>query len=195
LLLGVIQCDGFEERHFLKCLSDFCSVLLQRSHFASITSSQLPNNQEYTMTSTNNTPMRPMPLYAVAMSDAIASGDVNAMIAARDAAFDHLAAAQDVTRLLPALESALKAKGAVIRPLYAVTIQDTLARGNAAEIANLKAELASYASLLDAQAKTPSPMVPYGVAIQDAKARGDSAEVARLTALAQSLLAQLNAAG
>ncbi|MES2037616.1 MAG: DUF1843 domain-containing protein [Pseudomonadota bacterium] len=137
-----------------------------------------------------------IPLYAVAMSDAIASGDAAKMSAARDAAFSHLAAAADVARLLPELESAIKSKGGVIRPLYAVTIQDAVARGDQVEIARIKSELASYGNLLGGVSNTAAafhPVTPYGVAIQDAQARGDQAEVDRLKELAQSLLAQLNA--
>ena len=134
-----------------------------------------------------------VPLYGVAMSDAMASGDVNKMTAIRDQAFAHLAADAEVARLLPELEKAIQSKGGLIRPLYAVTIQDALARGDAAEIARLKAEVASYNTMLTPGASYPGPIPPYGVAIQDAKARGDEAEVKRLTALAESLLAQLNA--
>ncbi|MFZ6746218.1 DUF1843 domain-containing protein [Undibacterium sp. JH2W] len=131
------------------------------------------------------------PMYAVAMSDAIASGDAAQLSAAREAAFSHLAAAADVARLLPELESAIKSKGGVIRPLYAVTIQDAVARGDAVEIARLKTELTTYNNLLGG-ASAFHPVTPYGVAIQDAQARGDHAEVDRLKAYAQSLLAQLN---
>ena len=131
------------------------------------------------------------PMYAVAMNEAIASGDTAKLSAARDAAFAHLAAAADVARLLPQLESAIKSKGGVIRPLYAVTIQDAIARGDNVEIARIKSELASYNNLLGGVSAHP-PVTPYGVAIQDAKARGDDLEVKRLTALAETLLAQLN---
>ena len=135
-----------------------------------------------------------IPLYAVAMSDAIASGDAAKLSAAREAAFSHLAAAADVARLLPELESAIKSKGGIIRPLYAVTIQDAVARGDQVEISRIKSELASYNNLLGGNtAAAFHPVTPYGVAIQDAQARGDQAEVDRLKELAQSLLAQLNA--
>ena len=137
----------------------------------------------------------PIPLYGMAINDAISSGDAAKMSAVRDAAYQHLATAADVTRLLPALENAIKAKGGVIRPLYAVTIQDALARGDAGELARLKAEVASYAAALSGNAAAANgPILPYGVAIQDATARGDTAEVQRLTTLAQSLMAQLTAA-
>lgn len=136
----------------------------------------------------------PIPPYGIAMTEAIASGDAAKMSAARDAAFTHLAASADVTRLLPELEKAIKAKGGVIRPLYGVTIQDALARGDAAELSRLKGEVASYSAMLGGGASVGNATVmPYGVAIQDAKGRGDEAEVQRLTALAQSLLSQLNA--
>lgn len=139
---------------------------------------------------------QPIPLYGMAINDAIASGDGAKMRAVRDAAHDHLATAGEVMRLLPALETAIQSTGnggGVIRPLYAVTIQDALARGDAAEIARLKAEVASYSTTLASGSAANMPIVPYGVAIQDAKTRGDSAEVQRLTALAQSLMGQLNA--
>lgn len=138
----------------------------------------------------------PIPPYGIAMTDAIASGDTAKMSAARDAAFAHLATSADVARLLPELEKAIKAKGGPIRPLYAVTIQDAVARGDAAELSRLKGEVASYSALLNGVgtgAVGNATVMPYGVAIQDAKGRGDEAEVQRLTALAQSLLAQLNA--
>jgi len=136
----------------------------------------------------------PVPLYAIAVSDAITSGDVNKMTEIRDQVFTHMAAAADIEHLLPELEKAINSKGGVIRPLYGVTIQDALARGDANEIASLKAEVASYNSLLlsDPTANS-SPVLPYGIAIQDAKANGDEAEVKRLTALANNLLAQLKA--
>lgn len=133
-----------------------------------------------------------IPMYAAAMSDAIASGDTAQLSAAREAAFTHLAAAADVARLLPELENAIKTKGGVIRPLYAVTIQDALARGDSVEIARIKTELNTYNNLLGG-ASAFHPVTPYGVAIQDAQARGDQAEVDRLKAYAQSLLSQLNA--
>ncbi len=135
-----------------------------------------------------------IPLYAVAVSDAIASGDANKMTEIRDQVFTHMATATDVERLLPELEKAIGSKGGVIRPLYAVTIQDALARGDANEIASLKAEAASYNSLLLSTTTDNGPSIlPYGVAIQDAKASGNEAEVKRLTALANTLLAKLNA--
>lgn len=145
------------------------------------------------MSSKSDNHGHPMPLYAVAMSDAIASGDAAKMSATRDAALAHLSTSADVARLLPELEKAIKSKGGIIRPLYAVTIQDAIARGDAGELSRLKAEVASYSSMLSSGASANAAVLPYGVAIQDATARGDTAEVARLTALAQSLLGQLNA--
>jgi hypothetical protein len=131
-------------------------------------------------------------LYGQALSQAIASGDAAKMSAARDAAFAHIAASTEVKRLLPELEKAMKTKGVHIRPLYAVTIQDAIAKGDAAELNRLKGELALYNSMLNGGAATHHPIMPYGVAIQDAKNRGDEAEVKRLTAYAKSLLDQLN---
>lgn len=135
----------------------------------------------------------PIPLYAVAMNQAIASGDLAQLQAARDAAFDHLANADEVRRLLPELDNAIRGLGGPIRPLYAVTIQDALKRGDRAEIARLRAEVDTYRSQLGGSDAEHTPLPPYGVAIQDAKARGDEDEVRRLTARAESLLAQLNA--
>lgn len=87
-------------------------------------------------------------LYGVALNEAIASGDVAKMSAARDAAFSHIAMSSEVSRLLPELENAIKSKGAPIRPLYAVTIQDAMARGDQAELTRLKGEVAYYSDLL-----------------------------------------------
>ncbi len=142
-----------------------------------------------------------IPMYAVAMSEAIASGDAAKMAAARNDAFAYMASAAEVAQLLPELEKAIQAKGGIIRPLYGVTIQDAKARGDTAELASIKGELDAYASLLATSNPvaigngnaTHPPVTPYGVAIQDAKARGDDAEVKRLTAVAEGLLAQLNA--
>jgi hypothetical protein len=151
------------------------------------------------MTAAKTSPYHPIPPYGIAMTEAIASGDVSQMSAARDAAFTHMASIADVARLLPELEKAIQAKGAIIRPLYAVTIQDAKARGDTAELARIKDELHAYAGMLNLPVATGNTSVanaaitPYGVAIQDAKARGDEAEVKRLTAVAESLLAQLHA--
>lgn len=134
-----------------------------------------------------------IPMYAVAMSDAIASGDISKMTSARDAALAHMGTSAELARLLPSLESAIKSKGGVIRPLYAVTIQDAVTRGDSAEISRIKSELALYNTLLNGGASANASVTPYGVAIQDAKARGDDLEVRRLTALAEGLLGQLNA--
>jgi hypothetical protein len=133
-------------------------------------------------------------LYGVALNEAIASGDVAKMSAARDAAFSHIAMSSEVSRLLPELENAIKSKGAPIRPLYAVTIQDAMARGDQAELTRLKGEVAYYSDLLKSGGGF-SPITPYGVAIQDAKNRGDQSELKRLTEWAHSLLDQLNAPG
>jgi hypothetical protein len=132
-------------------------------------------------------------LYGVPITDAIASGDVQRMTAMHEEAMAHYAATADVVRLLPELERAIQAKGGVIRPLYAVTIQDAMARGDAAEIARLKAQVDVYQGMLASSATHTNVVPPYGIAIQEAKARGDEAEVRRLTAQAESLLAQLNA--
>ena len=96
-------------------------------------------------------------------------------------------------RLLPQVEKALATQGGPVRPLYAVTIQDALARGDQAEIARIKGEIAAYAQLIANPETAPMPVTPYGVAIQQAKDRGDQAEVERLTKVAEGLLAQLNA--
>lgn len=87
-------------------------------------------------------------MYGVPIQDAIASGDVNKMSAIREQAFAYLAAVAEVERLLPALDTAIKAKGGPIRTLYGVTIQDAVQRGDQAELARLKAEVAYYQRLL-----------------------------------------------
>ncbi|MFZ6746216.1 DUF1843 domain-containing protein [Undibacterium sp. JH2W] len=87
-------------------------------------------------------------LYAVPMHDAIASGDVGKMSAIRDQALDYLTAAAAIERLLPTLDRALKAKGLPPQALYGVSIQDAVARGDQAELARLKAEVAYYSRLL-----------------------------------------------
>ena len=132
-------------------------------------------------------------LYGPALSEAIASGDVAKMSAARDAAFAHLAMSSEVARLLPELEKAIKTKGGTIRPLYGVSIQDAVARGDQAELARMKGEVAYYNNLLQGGPSASAVVPPYGVAIQEAKNRGDQAEIKRLTEWAQSLLDQLNA--
>ncbi|MFN9646490.1 MAG: DUF1843 domain-containing protein [Cyanobacteriota bacterium] len=132
-------------------------------------------------------------LYGPALTEAIASGDTAKMAAARDAAFAHIAMSTEVARLLPELEKAIKAKGAPIRPLYAVTIQDAVSRGDQAELTRLKGEVAYYSNLLQGGSTAVSSVPPYGLAIQDAKKRGDDAELKRLTQWAQGLLDQLNA--
>lgn len=129
-------------------------------------------------------------LYGDIVTKAIDTGDVKEMTSVRQDVVAHLAQSKDLERLLPALDAAITGKGGVIRPLYAVTIQDVLARGNATEIAHLRAEVGAYQALLSGPG-THGSITPYGQAIQDAKARGDAAEVARLTAHAQALLAQL----
>ena len=130
-------------------------------------------------------------MYGDAVRAAVDSGDIKTMTAARDEALSYLANADAVEKLLPALEAAIQSKGGGIRPLYAVTIQDVLRRGDAGEISRLRAEVASYQRLVGPGAGAHGSIVPYGLAIQEAKARGDDAEVKRLTAHAEALLAQL----
>ena len=131
-------------------------------------------------------------LYEDIVTSAIDKGDVKEMSSVRQDVLAHIARSKDLERLLPALDSAISSKGGIIRPLYAVTIQDVLARGNAAEISSLKAEVDAYSRLIS-NSSAHIPITPYGQAIQDAKARGDAAEVARLTAHAEALLAKLKA--
>lgn len=133
-----------------------------------------------------------VPLYASAMTDAIASDDMSQMEEMRNQALDQLAAAAEIEKMLPELDKAINARGGVIRPLYGVTIQDALAKGDPAEVARLRAEVSAYAKQLPQSVSQGTPTLPYGIAIQDAKARGDDAEVERLTRLAESLMAQLN---
>ncbi|BBB62970.1 MULTISPECIES: DUF1843 domain-containing protein [unclassified Undibacterium] len=83
-------------------------------------------------------------LYAVPMHEAIASGDVKKMSTVRDQALDYLAAASEIERLLPSLETAMKAKGLPPQALYGVAIQDAVTRGDQAEISRLKAQVAYY---------------------------------------------------
>lgn len=132
-------------------------------------------------------------LYGVAMQQALKSGLLADLQNARDAAVQHLADAAEVARLLPEVEKALAAQGAVPRPLYAVTIQDALARGDQAEIARIKSEIAAYSQMIANPESGAVSVTPYGLAIQQAKDRGDQAEVERLTRVAEDLLAQLNA--
>jgi hypothetical protein len=131
-------------------------------------------------------------LYGPALTEAINSGDTTKMAAMREAAFDYIGKSSEVAKLLPKLEQAMKDKGHPIRPLYAVTIQEAVARGDEAELSRLKGEVGYYANLLHGDTAANLPIPPYGVAIQDAKNRGDQAELQRLTAWAQSLLDQLN---
>ncbi|MCH8617565.1 DUF1843 domain-containing protein [Undibacterium sp. TS12] len=98
------------------------------------------------MASTNAAPLAA--LYAVPMHDAIASGDVSKMLAIRDQVLDYLTSAAAIERLLPSLDRALKAKGMPPQALYGVSIQDAVARGDQAELARLKAEVAYYSRLL-----------------------------------------------
>lgn len=132
-------------------------------------------------------------LYGVAMQQALKSGMLADLQNARDAAVKHLADAAEVARLLPEVEKALAAQGAVPRPLYAVTIQDALARGDQTEIARIKSEIAAYSQMISNPESGAVSVTPYGLAIQQAKDRGDQAEVERLTRVAEALLAQLNA--
>ncbi|MBW8852669.1 MAG: hypothetical protein JF600_18050 [Xanthomonadales bacterium] len=134
-----------------------------------------------------------IPMYAIAMQDALKSGAVADLQKARDDAVKFLSDAADVARLLPQVEKALAAQGGVIRPLYAVTIQDALARGDQAEIGRIKGEIAAYAQMIANPETGAVSVTPYGLAIQQAKDRGDQAEVERLTKVAEGLLAQLNA--
>lgn len=134
-----------------------------------------------------------IPLYGVAMQDALKSGTLADLQKARDDAVKFLSDAADVARLLPQVEKALAAQGGVIRPLYAVTIQDALARGDQAEIGRIKGEIAAYAQMIANPESGAVSVTPYGLAIQQAKDRGDQAEVDRLTKVAEGLLAQLNA--
>ncbi len=132
-------------------------------------------------------------LYGVAMQQALKSGLLADLQNARDAAVQHLADAAEIARLLPEVEKALAAQGAVPRPLYAVTIQDALARGDQTEIARIKSEIAAYSQMISNPESGAVSVTPYGLAIQQAKDRGDQAEVERLTRVAEGLLAQLNA--
>jgi hypothetical protein len=135
----------------------------------------------------------PIPLYAVAMQEAIKSGLLADLQKVRDAAVKHLSDTAEIARLLPEVEKALAVHGAVPRPLYAVTIQDALARGDQTEIARIKGEIAAYAHMIANPESGAVSVTPYGLAIQQAKDRGDQAEVERLTKVAEDLLAQLNA--
>lgn len=132
-------------------------------------------------------------LYGVAMQQALKSGLLADLQNACDAAVQHLADAAEIARLLPEVEKALAAQGAVPRPLYAVTIQDALARGDQTEIARIKSEIAAYSQMISNPESGAVSVTPYGLAIQQAKDRGDQAEVERLTRVAEGLLAQLNA--
>lgn len=132
-------------------------------------------------------------LYGVAMQEAIRSGILADLQKARDAAIQHLSDSVEIARLLPEVEKALAIHGPVPRPLYAVTIQDALARGDQAEIARIKSEIAAYSQMISNPASGAVSVTPYGLAIQQAKDRGDQAEVERLTRVAEDLLAQLNA--
>ncbi|GAA4802561.1 DUF1843 domain-containing protein [Lysobacter hankyongensis] len=132
-------------------------------------------------------------LYGVAMQEAIKSGVFADLQQVRDAAVQHLADAAEIARLLPEVEKALAAQGAVPRPLYAVTIQDALARGDQTELARIKSEIAAYSQMISNPESGAVSVTPYGLAIQQAKDRGDQAEVERLTRVAEGLLAQLNA--
>lgn len=134
-----------------------------------------------------------IPMYAVAMQDALKSGMLADLQKARDDAVKFLSDAAEVARLLPQVEKALAAQGGVIRPLYAVTIQDALARGDQTEIGRIKGEIAAYAQMIANPESGAVSVTPYGLAIQQAKDRGDQAEVERLTKVAEGLLAQLNA--
>lgn len=141
--------------------------------------------------STPNSPF--VPLYAVAMQDALKSGALADLQKARDDAVKHLADAAEIARLLPEVERALATHGGVVRPLYAVTIQDALARGDQAEIARIRGEISAYSQMIANPESGAPSITPYGLAIQQAKDRGDQAEVERLTKVAEGLLAQLNA--
>lgn len=132
-------------------------------------------------------------LYGVAMQEAIKSGVFADLQKVRDAAVQHLADSAEIARLLPEVEKALAIHGAVPRPLYAVTIQDALARGDQTEIARIKSEISAYSQMISNPASGAVSVTPYGLAIQQAKDRGDQAEVERLTRVAEDLLAQLNA--
>jgi hypothetical protein len=87
-------------------------------------------------------------LYGVSIQEAIASGDVAKMTAIREQAFTYMASVAEVERLLPALEAAIKTKGGPVVVLYAVTIQNAVARGDQAELARLRAEVAYYSRML-----------------------------------------------
>ncbi len=91
---------------------------------------------------------QPRPLYAVPIHEAIASGDVAKMTAVRTEVFAFLASVAEVERLLPALDSAITGKGGPITALYAVSIQDAVARGDQAELARMKAEVDYYRRML-----------------------------------------------
>ena len=86
-------------------------------------------------------------LYGVPIHEAIAGGDLSKIVAIRDQALDYLAAASEIERLLPSLEAAMKAKGLPPQALYGVAIQDAVTRGDQAEIARLKAQVAYYSRL------------------------------------------------
>lgn len=130
----------------------------------------------------------------LSLSEALASGDLAKMSAARDAAFGYVHVSSEAAQLLLRLERAINSNGGVISSLSALTIQDAITRGDSAELNHLKGQLAYYTSLLLGSSGGRGPVVPpYGVAIQDAKSRGDKAEIKRLTEWAQSLLEQLNA--
>lgn len=137
-------------------------------------------------------------MYGVTIHDSIARGNVQEMQQLLSQARAVYQEQGDLGQAIRELEQAIKrAGGGVIRPLYGVTINDAIKRGNQEELQQLlqdaratlqeQGDISSAVQQLEAAVRgggtgTGQPM-PYGAAINDAIRRNDRAAM-------QSLLEQ-----
>lgn len=154
-----------------------------------------------------------VPLYAVALQAAKASGDTARMRELAALAEEHVSSTPDISAALADVKSELSKSGwGTIHPLYAVTIQQAAASG---DLARMKAvagqaealgspspEIAAALSSLKAEiASTETPaspghatITPYGAAITQAIAQGDVAGMKRVLAQTQGYVSELQGA-
>jgi len=151
-----------------------------------------------------------IPLYAVALQAAKASGDTNRMRELAALAEEQVGSAAEVGAALADVKAELSKQGwGTIHPLYAVTIQQAARSGDLAKMKAVAAQAESLAasspdiaaalSSLKAEiAGGESPghhiITPYGAAITQAIARGDVAGMQQVLSQSRAHIADLQAA-
>ena len=135
-----------------------------------------------------------VPLYAVALQHAKASGDVTRMRRLASLAEQQLGSSDEISKALADVKSELAAKGSSSVPPYGVSIQEAMASGDTA--AMYRAEAAAESHLSEVQralttlrgelAQRGGPVMPlYGVALQQALASGDAARMRSVVSQAE----------